>query len=187
MLSVLSSVASVQSRDGIGQNNFRMFPGKATWGPSPLAGGSLDAGIGSPGELQPDTVLARPETAKVVATSVGVSKIKMGFPPFPSAPHIPSRHYFPPIPVFKEEPDRPVSRLLVIKAGISGDSPFVITRQQRSNIMGSFGSISRPVTWPPPWTEMLHCPPKTKSRQLLQCKRLWYMDFRVAIGLRYSV
>lgn len=148
MLSAQASTASFQYSGGGGQNSVGMFPGKATWGPSPLAGGSLSAGIESPDGSPPHKVLpvVRPEGAKVVATSVAVDEVKVGYPSLSAVPQIPSRRPSPPSPnpgYTVGGSGSPVGRLVVLPAGISGDSPFVITRQRGPNFKRIFGSITK--------------------------------------------
>lgn len=150
MLTDRVSTTPLQYNGGGGQNSIGMFPGKATWGPSPLAGGSLATGTGSPGRSTSTkgVPVVRPDAPKVVATSVAVDEVKVGFPPLPSPSQIPSRRpSLPPqIPSYTVgESARPAGRLVVLQAGISGDSPYVITRQRGLNSKRFFGSITKPL------------------------------------------
>lgn len=142
VLGARASMASFQHSGSVDQNRVGMFPGKATWGPSPLAGGSLSAGIGSPDGSPPHEILpdVRPEGTKVVG------EVKVGYPSLSTVTQIPSRQPHPPLPnpgYTVGGSGSPVGRLVVLPAGISGDSPFVITRQRGPNSKRIFGSITK--------------------------------------------
>ncbi|KAK8394891.1 hypothetical protein O3P69_005994 [Scylla paramamosain] len=125
--------ACLQLSGGADENHFVMFPGKATWGPSPLAGGSLAAGTGSP--FAKVRSLLRPRDTKAASSSIAVKEVKVGFPPLSTEPKPLSRSQRRPRPnptsagyTVAASPLSSAGPLVMLRGGINGDSPFVLTR-----------------------------------------------------------
>ncbi|XP_045120169.1 uncharacterized protein LOC123509721 [Portunus trituberculatus] len=123
----------LQVGGGADENHFAMFPGKATWGPSPLAGGSLAAGTGSP--FAKVLSLLRPRDTKVASSSFAVKEVKVGFPPLSTEPQPLPRPQPRPRPnpasagyTVAASPLTSSGPLVMLRGGINGDSPFVLTR-----------------------------------------------------------
>lgn len=125
-------VAAHQPVDGVDENHFVMFPGKATWGPSPMAGGSLAVGK--------VLSLVRPTDAKIVATSVALDEVKVGLQPTSAALHRASSLHRLPTGYTVGASHLPIGSLVRLKGGISGDSPYVLTRRQNTRSTGLLAS-----------------------------------------------
>lgn len=122
---------------GTDENHFVMFPGKATWGPSPLVGGNPTTGAVSP--IGKVLSVVRPKDASKV---VPVDEVKVGFPPLstvsPQQPSSLARPQSRPAPTGYTvgASHSPVGPLVMLKGGIRGDSPFVLTRRQSPRSTG---------------------------------------------------